>query len=388
MRHAIGALLILAGAVGIPIGGVHQLLEGLGVALAQQVAGFLPAEDVARRHSPRRAFVILVAGQEVEEQAGVHEIPLLALAQRKHVAEQFLGLGAIEEVLLVRRALIGIAGRHRDADPELGGEIEKLGDLLRRMPVEDGGVDVDRKAARLGGLDRRHGAVEHALLRHRLVVMLLQAVEMDGEEQIGRGLEQVELLLEQQRVGAERDELLARDEPAHDLADLLVDQRLAARDRHHRRSAFIGGVPALLRAHAAVEDRIGIVDLAAADAGQVAAEQGLQHQHQRIALAAHQLLLDQVAADLEFFEEGYCHYKGSFWSRYALVQLAANSAGSRNSMFSSRPGSTETATGPIRRSASMTSSTRTSGADAPAVTPTAFAPFSHSGLSSLPSAMR
>jgi hypothetical protein len=41
----------------------------------------------------------------------------------------------------------------------------------------------------------------------------------------------------------------------------------------------------------------GIVDLAAADAGEVAAEQRLEHQHQRVVLAAKQLLLDEVRAD-------------------------------------------------------------------------------------------
>ena len=51
-------------------------------------------------------------------------------------------------------------------------------------------------------------------------------------------------------------------------------------------------------------------------------------------------------------------------------QTAASSAGSLNSIFSSRPGSTDTATGPIRRNASITSSTSTSGAEAPAVIPT------------------
>src|SRR6201989_904918 len=96
MRHAVGTLLILAGAVGIPVGGLHQLLEGLGVAFAEQIAGLLPAEDVARRHAPRGALIGLVAGEEVEEQAGMHEVPLLALAEREHVAEQLLGLGAVE----------------------------------------------------------------------------------------------------------------------------------------------------------------------------------------------------------------------------------------------------------------------------------------------------
>src|SRR6202000_2601790 len=53
------------------------------------------------------------------------------------------------------------------------------------------------------------------------------------------------------------------------------------RGPHHRRAALIGGIPAFLSAHAAVEDRVGIVDLATADAGQIAAEQRFQHQDQR-----------------------------------------------------------------------------------------------------------
>src|SRR5258708_1868824 len=271
MRHAVGAFFVFAGAVSVPVGGLHQLFEGLGIAFAEQVAGLLPAENVAGRHAPRRAFVVLIAGQEIQEQAGMHEIPLLALAERKHVAEQ----------------------------------------------------------------------------------------------------------------------LLARNEAAHDLADVLVDQRLAAGDRHHRRATFVGGIPAFLRRHAAIEDRVRIVDLAAADAGQVAAKQRLEHQHQRIALPAKQFLLDQILTDAQLLEERYCHYKFSFWPLGREVsQPTVSSAGGRNSIFSSRPGSTDTATGPIRRKASITSSTSTSGAEAPAVMPTALASFSQSGFSSLPSAMR
>src|SRR5580698_4886812 len=122
MGHAVGALLVLAGAVGFPVRGVHQFLEGLGIAFAEQIAGLLPAEDVARRHAPRGAFIVLVAREEIQEQAGMHEIPLLALAEREYVAEQLLGLGAVEEMLLIRGALIGVARRHRYPDPKLGGE--------------------------------------------------------------------------------------------------------------------------------------------------------------------------------------------------------------------------------------------------------------------------
>ena len=202
-----------------------------------------------------------------------------------------------QEVLLVGRALIGVAGRDRDADAELFGEVEERGDVFGRMAVEHRAVDVDGEALGLGGLDRVDGLVEAAVHAHRLVVMLLDAVEMHREEQIGRRLEQVQLLFQQQRVGAQRDEFLARDDAFDDLADLLVDQRLAARNGDHRRAALVDRVEAFLHRQALVEDRVGIIDLAAADAGEIAAEQRLQHQHQRIALAALQALPQDVGTD-------------------------------------------------------------------------------------------
>ena len=225
---------------------------------------------------------------------------LLALAAREHVAEQFLGLAPVEEVLLVGRALIGVAGRDRHADAELLAEVEERRDVLGRMTVEDRAVDVDDEALGLGGLDAGDRLLEAAFHADGLVVVLLDAVEMDREEQIRRRLEQMQLLLQQQRVGAERDELLARDDAFDDLADLLVDQRLAAGNRDHRRAALVDGVEAFLHRQPPVEDRVRIVDLAAAEAGEIAAEQRLEHQHQRVALATHELLLEQICADAHF----------------------------------------------------------------------------------------
>src|SRR3954447_11727965 len=110
VHHAVGAFLVIADAVLVPIGVFHQLLEGFRVPFAEQVAGLLPAEDAAQRHAPRRAFVGLVAREEIEEQLGLGEFPILAaVAARKDIAEQFAGALAVEEVLLVRRALVGIA---------------------------------------------------------------------------------------------------------------------------------------------------------------------------------------------------------------------------------------------------------------------------------------
>ena len=106
---------------------------------------------------------------------------------------------------------------------------------------------------------------------------VFQSVEMDGEEQIGRWFEEMQLLLEQQGVGAERDEFLALDDAFDDLADLAVDERLAAGNCDDWSAAFVHGVEAFLHRQALIEDRIRIVDLAAAYAREIAAKQRLQH---------------------------------------------------------------------------------------------------------------
>ena len=94
----------------------------------------------------------------------------------------------------------------------------------------------------------------------------------------------MQLLFQEQRIGAQRHELLARDDALDDLADLLVDQRFAARDGDHRRAAFVDRVEAFLDRQPLVEDGVRIIDLAAAEAGEVATEQRFQHQHKRITL--------------------------------------------------------------------------------------------------------
>jgi hypothetical protein len=61
---------------------------------------------------------------------------------------------------------------------------------------------------------------------------------MDVEAEVVRRRELIEALLQAQRVGAEVDELLARHETFDDLFDLRMQQRFAARNRHHGRAAF------------------------------------------------------------------------------------------------------------------------------------------------------
>ena len=94
---------------------------------------------------------------------------------------------------------------------------------------------VTRKPRRLRLADRVDRLVEDALALDGLVVALAHAVEVDDPGEVRRRLEQVELLLHQDRVRAQVDELLALDQ-------LLARSRgsrggRAARRRRSRPSA-------------------------------------------------------------------------------------------------------------------------------------------------------
>jgi len=109
-----------------------------------------------------------------------------------------------------------------------------------------------------------------------------------------------------------------------------------------------------------------------------------------ITLPAKHLLLDQIAADTDFLEERYWPLQVFFldlvekWISPPSVQ-----AGSPEFDIFSRPGSTDTVTGPIRLRASITVVDQTSGPEAPAVIPTALGVLQPIRvLSSLPSAIR
>src|SRR4029450_7632552 len=94
MRHAVGAFLVVPGAVVVPVGLGHELLERGGVALGEEIARPLPAKDIPGRITPRRAAILLIAGEEIEIQRGMAELPgaLASLAPAEDRPEQLLGL--------------------------------------------------------------------------------------------------------------------------------------------------------------------------------------------------------------------------------------------------------------------------------------------------------
>src|SRR6266849_3839037 len=66
VRHAVGAARVLAPPVGVPVGGLDELLVGLHVAVGHQVAGLLPAEQRVGGNPPRGAAEVGLALEEVE----------------------------------------------------------------------------------------------------------------------------------------------------------------------------------------------------------------------------------------------------------------------------------------------------------------------------------
>src|SRR5208283_6009112 len=56
MDHAVGAFFVIASAIGVPVGLLHQLLEARRIAFTEKITRPLPAEDRARRIAPMNSF--------------------------------------------------------------------------------------------------------------------------------------------------------------------------------------------------------------------------------------------------------------------------------------------------------------------------------------------
>ena len=74
------------------------------------------------------------------------------------LAEHFFGRFAAQEMLLIRRAFIGITGRHGDvAQPDFHHMVEEIGHAFRHGVVEQGAVDIDAETRGQRRFDRGLG---------------------------------------------------------------------------------------------------------------------------------------------------------------------------------------------------------------------------------------
>lgn len=201
-------------------------------------------------------------------------------------------------MLLIRRFIIGIAGRkHHALDAQLHHLVEEGAHAVGIGAVKQRRVGCDAETALQRFFDSRNRQVVATFAANRKIVVFALAVHVNGKGQILARLEKIQLLLQKQGIRAEIDVLLARNESLDDLVDLWVHQRLAAGDGNHRRPAFIHGLEALLRAQFRLQNVRGVLDLSATGACQVAAEKRLEHQHKRVAFVPCNLLLEDVRGD-------------------------------------------------------------------------------------------
>src|SRR5690348_14265225 len=149
---------------------------------------------------------------------------------------------------------------------------------------------------------------------------------MHGKRQVLAGSELVNSLLKQQRIRAQVDVLLARHQPGNNLVNLRMQQRLTTRNRHRRRSAFFHRLEAFLRCELHLQHVTGILDLSAARTRQIAAEERLQHEDERVALAALHLLFQDVGCYGPGLRNRYGHAFSESPSPSASAFLATWSA--------------------------------------------------------------
>ena len=78
-------------------------------------------------------------------------------------------------------------------------------------------------------------------------------------------------------------------------------------NRNHRRAALLDRLEALFRSQVHFQNMRRVLNLAASGAGQIAAEQGFEHQDQRIPLVPGRALAEHITHDRPHLRDGYTH---------------------------------------------------------------------------------
>ena len=116
------------------------------------------------------------------------------------------------------------------------------------------------------------GQVVASLAANGKIVVFFLPVHVHGKCQVLAGLEKMQLFLQQERIGAEIDVFLARDQALDDLVNLRVHQGLAAGDRNHRCAALVHRFEAIFGTQIRFQNVRRILDFTAPRASQVATE--------------------------------------------------------------------------------------------------------------------
>src|SRR5437899_5456923 len=110
MDHAVGALLVSASSVVVPVRVLDELPEGRGVAVLEQITRLLPAENVVGGIAPWRALVVHLAHEEVQKERRLVEPPVF-LGRVQDAREHLPRPLSLEKVLLIGCLLVTVPRR-------------------------------------------------------------------------------------------------------------------------------------------------------------------------------------------------------------------------------------------------------------------------------------
>ena len=168
---------------------------------------------------------------------------------------------------LVGRFLVGITRRkHHAFDTEFHHLVKECAHALGVGAIKKCGVSSDAETVLQRFLDALDGLVVPTFQANRKIVVLSLAIHVDGEGQVLARFKQMDFLLEQQRICAQIDVLLACDQAFDDFADLRVQQGFPARDSDCRRATLIDRAEALLRGKLHFQHVAGILNFPTARA--------------------------------------------------------------------------------------------------------------------------
>ena len=263
--------------------------------VGQRIAGLAPAHHRVRGVRPSGALILAVALQEIQIERVVVELRPAGVFRRQQPPEKIVRFLPGQENILIRGIHEIVARRnHRTLHPNAANQPEHLGQILHIAAPENSGIGADPIPPIQRLLQSRHRLLKHPGAGHRFVVLFLHPVQMNHPAQILGRQNLVHHPLQKQPVGAAIDEILFRHQPVDDFVDTRMDRRFAPGDRHDRRPRFLDRGDGLIHRHHLIQHRLVLPDPPAADAGQVAHLQRLQHRNQRKPPPPPRLLLKNV----------------------------------------------------------------------------------------------
>jgi len=258
-----------------------------------------------------------------------------SLARIEDLAEDADRLLAQQELILVGNILVRVpGGDHQTLYPKVDEGGEQVVQVIDVRTVKQRRIGADTVAASDRSADRRDGGLVCSWAFCDLIVNILGPVEVDDERQSNGRVELVELLLQQEAVGAEVDEPSVGDDGPYDVVDLSVQEGLASRNRHNRRVGRAHRCETLVDAQAPINDVAILAHAATAGAGEIAGLERLEHRHQRKAAATLGKMPYQVTSDGQVELERAAH--DSLLARNPIRSVMSDVASAANGSLASR----------------------------------------------------